>query len=305
MQSSIWFEKYKPLCIADLILPNDIRSRFKWYVENESLPNLGFWSVQPGLGKSSTANAIINDLGCEALWINASMEKGIDTIRNKIRAFADRASFDGKIKVVVMDECDALTPDAQASFRAFLDEKSLRCRFIFTGNYKNKLIDPLLDRLENYDFAAFKIGDVAKEIVERCISILNSEGVQYDVHDVASLIKARFPCIRAIFVDLQRLTDNGRFQYNDELIERGYTEIKSVLSSRDFDKIYTYINQLSSPDSVYTYIFKNFDQLFGDLDNIKKAHIILILGKYQEMDARVRDKYLNACACFLEIVKIL
>lgn len=304
MESSIWFEKYKPQGIDDLILPDAMISRFKGYIQSGAIPNLGLWSVQPGLGKSSLANVIVNELGCEALWINASLEKGIDTLRSKIKSFAERNSFDGKIKIVVMDECDALTPDAQSSFRAFLDETSKSCRFIFTGNYKNKLIEPLLDRLENYDFGEFKIEDVAKVLFTKCRYILDSEGVEYDPHDVAKIMKLRYPGIRSILVDLQRMTKDGVLSF-EQGFELDSSEFISVLKTKDFRKIYTSINSMSTPDTLYTFLYKNFFNVFDDVPEINKAQAILILGKYQEMSAHVRDKYLNACACLVELTKVI
>ena len=304
MRSSIWFEKYKPQNLTDLILPENVLERFRGYIASGAIPNLGLWSVQPGLGKSSIANVIVNELGCEALWVNASLEKGIDTLRSKIKSFAERNSFDGKIKIVVMDECDALTPDAQSSFRAFLDETSKSCRFIFTGNYKNKLIDPLLDRLENYDFGEFKLEQVAKPLFNKCRFILDSEGVEYDVADVAKIMKLRYPGIRSIFVDLQRMSKDGRLVF-EEGFELDTTEFTKVILSKDFHKIYVAVNSMAAPDTIFTFLYKNFFEVFGEVPEIKQAQAILTLGKYQEMSAHVRDKYLNACACLVELTKVL
>lgn len=303
MQSSIWFERYKPTSLQDLIIPEEMRTRLSEYVGAQSLPNLGLWSVQPGLGKSSTANVIVNELGCEALWINASMEKGIDVIRSKINTFASQASFDGKIKVVVMDECDALTADAQASFRAFLDEKSKNCRFIFTGNYKNKLIEPLLDRLENHDYGAFKLSDVAQQLIKHCVKILQSEGVEYDIHDIATVIKAKYPCIRSIIGELQRMSNTGKLIVDafDDLGE----DLFNLLKDKNFDKIYRFVLEMSSPDNIFSYLFKNINDIFSSQSDLTKANIILVIAKYQDMSSRVRDKYINTAACLIEISNIL
>lgn len=175
MESSIWYEKYKPTKIDDLIIPSEMRGKFNDYLANQTLPNLGLWSLMPGLGKTSTAHAIIKQLGCDALWINASLERGIDVIRSKIKCFAERASFDGSLKIVVLDECDHLTQDTMAAFRGFLDEFSTSCRFIFTGNYKNKIIQPLLDRLENYDYLDFDKREIITQVAQKCVFILKSK----------------------------------------------------------------------------------------------------------------------------------
>jgi replication factor C small subunit len=162
--SSVWFQKYQPQCIQDLVIPGHIKEKLAKYVSTQDIPNIGLFSSNPGTGKSSTACAIIKEINGEALWINASMEKGIDVLRGKVQKFASQSSFDDKIKIVVMDEFDHFSKDGQAAFRGFIDEFSLNCRFIFTGNYKEKIIQPLLDRLEVYDFNSFEKSSMVKPI---------------------------------------------------------------------------------------------------------------------------------------------
>ena len=152
---SVWYERFKPQCVSDLVVPQEIKDKLLSYIRTQNMPNLGLFSSNPGTGKTSTANAIIKEIGGEALWINASMEKGIDVLRGKVQRFASQSSFDDNIKIVVMDEFDHFSKDGQAAFRGFIDEFSENCRFIFTGNYKEKIIQPLLDRLEVYDFNSF------------------------------------------------------------------------------------------------------------------------------------------------------
>lgn len=304
-QSSIWYEKYKPTKLEDMIIPANLRNDAQKWIAAGAIPNLGLWSVAPGLGKSSLATVLVNELDCEALWINASLEKGIDTLRSKIKSFAERSSFDGKIKIVVMDECDNLTPDAQASFRAFLDESSKNCRFIFTGNYKTKLIEPLIDRLVNIEFAEFNVGDVAQETFARCRMILDKEGIEYNPRDVATVAITLYPQMRKIITCLQLMSKDGKFVLDKELINDANSKIGEVIYSKDFEKIYTYINELSAPDTIYSYLYANFASIFEKVDELHKAQIIITLGKYQEMSASVRDKYLNACACLVEIAKVV
>ena len=142
---SVWYEKFKPHCIDDLIIPAQIKDKLRIYVQKQDLPNIGLFSSNPGTGKSSTAHAIIKEINGEAKWINASMEKGIDVLRGTIAKFASQTSFDDKIKILVMDEFDHFSKDGQAAFRGFIDEFSSNCRFIFTGNYKEKIPNTALN----------------------------------------------------------------------------------------------------------------------------------------------------------------
>ena len=140
IENSIWFEKYSPKVIEDVILPSKFKNRLLECVKNQKLPNFGFWSAKPGLGKTSTARALIKSLDADAMFLNASLEKGIDVLRTKIFNFASQESFDDRTKIVVLDECDNLGKDFQQAARGFLDEFSCNCSFIFTGNYKSKII---------------------------------------------------------------------------------------------------------------------------------------------------------------------
>ena len=208
-KQTIWTEKYKPSNIDDIILPESLRKSIKEGLEKHDIQNLGLWSYLPGLGKSSLANAIANNENIEPLWINASLNKGIDVIRTDIHAFASRRSFDGRLKVVIMDESDKLTPDFQAAFRGFIDEFSQNCRFIFTGNYKENIIEPLLNRLENYDFLDFDKQEIIPQIVARILFILEHENIKSDNTAIKTIIEKNYPSVRGMILDLKKFSKSG------------------------------------------------------------------------------------------------
>ena len=297
--SSIWYEKYKPQCIEDLVLPDELKNRLIQMSKNRDFPSIGLFSSEPGTGKSSTANAILKEIGCEALWINASMENGIDVLRGKIQKFASTGSMDGELKYVVMDEADYLNANStQPAFRGFLEEFSNNCRFIFTGNYKEKLIEPLLNRLQVYDFNNFKKEEMVKPIFERLKFILENEGISYDPRDLVPVINTFYPSIRNMIGTLQKFSTDGTFKLADLDDTNIYdTVMKTVHTSTYLDMI-AEVNKLNAPDNMYTYMYKNASKYFSPGAYPK---VIVTIAKYQHMASTVRDKNLNLCACLTEL----
>ena len=297
---SIWQEKYRPQCVEDMILPEDIKQKFLGYLEN-GIPNLGLWSSNPGLGKSSLANAIIKELKYPALFINASMEKGIDVLRDKIQKFAVGSSFESDYKIVVMDESDNISKDFQSAFRSFLDEYSENCRFIFTGNYKEKMIEPLLDRLENYDFALFKKEQIAKPIIIRLAEILKNENIIFDKNDLLPIFNTYYPGIRSMIQALQKFSSTGKLVLDKDALNDASTfdEIMKLVKPEKYLDMISAVNKLSSPDSMYSFLYKNFTKYFK---SESYPQVIVNIAKYQDMSSNVRDKNLNLSACLTEIM---
>lgn len=300
---SVFYERYKPSCIEDLVIPEDIKSKLLNYVKTQDIPNLGLFSSEPGTGKSSTAHAIIKEINGEALWINASIDKGIDILRGKISKFAGSNSFDDKIKLVVMDEFDHFSKDGQAAFRGFIDEFSQNCRFIFTGNYKEKIIEPLLDRIEIYDFNSFSKQEMVKPIFERLKFILENENIEYEQKTLVPVINTYYPRIRSMIGALQKFSKDGRFQVNESDLDdvNVFDNVMQVLSSSTFTKMILEINKLNSPDNMYGFLYNNAAKYF-----IQKSYpqVVLIIAKYQHMSDSVRDKHLNLAACCTELMKL-
>ena len=195
----IWAEKYRPQNIQDLIFPETMKAVLVDWMNKGEIPNIGLFGSMPGTGKTSLANAIIKTLGADVLWINASKDNGIDTIRAKVGQFASTVSVLGKIKIVVYDESDYLTPNAQATLRSDLETFSKNCRFIFTGNYPDKIIDPLLNRLQIYDldkmYQDYK-PELGKHIYHRINFILANENISAEPAQVQEVVKNFYPSTR-------------------------------------------------------------------------------------------------------------
>lgn len=298
---NIWYEKYSPGTIDDVILPNTILSRLKSYVANKSIPNLGFWSQEPGLGKSSTAKALIRSMDADALFVNASMERNIDVLRGKIFNFASSKSLTDDPKIVVMDEADNITKDAQSAFRSFLDQFSENCTFIFTGNYKSRIIEPLLDRLENYDFSDFVLDkSTALAIYNKLKGILISEGIEITEGTnkmITSIMSNNYPRIRNMIGTLQRSVTNGKLEYSEESSD--FRDIIDTMKKKDYTKLVSQVNSIPNPDAMYEFLYKHIE-LFNDLP---KAIIILAKGQFQS--DQVRDKNLNLCSSLVELISCL
>jgi len=297
---SIWYEKYSPKTIDDVILPETLKNRLKQCIEKGKLPNLGFWSQEPGLGKSSTSKALIRSLDADALFVNASLERGIDLLRSKLMQFASSNSLSDSPKIVVLDESDNISKDAQQAFRSFIDEFSGNCSFIFTGNYKSKMIEPLLDRLENYNFVEFPKSEMVKPIFERLKFICESEGVTFNEDVKANIVKIIhncYPKIRNMIGCLQRSIANGKFVVVEE--SANLDDVIDAMRAKDYQTLISKVNALPNPDIAYEYFYKNID-MFSKIPNA-----VLALAKGQFQTEQVRDKNLNLCATCIELMGCL
>lgn len=299
-KSSVWYEKYKPQCIEDLIIPDDLKNKLQVMVNKKDLPNLGLFSSNPGTGKSSTCNAILSELNTESIWINGSLSSGIDVLRGQIQKFASTGSLDDELKYVVIDEADYLNSNStQPAFRGFLDEFSSNCRFIFTGNYKDKLIEPLISRLQCIDYDGFSKADLIKPIFERLKFILENENVQYDPKDLVPVINTYYPSIRNMIGTLQKCSGTGTLKIEDLDDANMYDTVMRVVTPNTYLDMIAEVNKLNAPDNMYSHLYKNAAKYFAP-GNYPK--VIVTIAKYQHMSSTVRDKNLNLCACLTEIV---
>jgi len=301
-EHTIWIEKYRPQQTSDLILPPTIKEKFEGYAKNEDIPNLGLWSHNPGTGKTSTATALIKEINGEALFINASMDNGIDLLRSKIQSFASTEAFDGKIKVVVLDEVDNLSQSAQYAFRNLIEAFAMNCRFILTGNFKEKILEPLLDRLENYDFNSFDKKELIKPMFERLKFILENEKIQYTPQDLVPVINTYYPSLRGMIGALQKFSNNGVLTVQQSMLDKvdEYNNVLNLIKSKNFDKMINAVNDITNPDNLFTFLYKNVDKF----DKNKLPQVIITLAKYQFQSSSVRDKHLNLAACCFELMHI-
>jgi len=303
MTKSVWYERYKPALVEDLVIPEKLKTKLSGYIKDQSIPSIGLFSSTPGTGKSSTANAIIREIGGEAKWINASLNKGIDVLRGEIQRFASQSSFDDNIKIVVMDEFDNFTQDGQKAFRGFIDEFSQNCRFIFTGNYKEKIIEPLLDRLEIYDFNSFDKSEMIKPIFERLRFILDNENVEYDPKEIIPVINTYYPRIRSMVGALQKFSKDGIFKVDENELDdvNVFDNVMGLVKITSFTNMIVEVNKLNAPDNMYSFLYNNASKYFKP-ENY--PNLVLTIAKYQHMAEAVRDKNLNLAACLTELIKL-
>lgn len=308
-QSSVWYEKYRPRNIKEMVLPEYVKDKLQSYLTNggKTLPHLGLFSKTPGTGKSSLAKVILNELKAESLWINASMDRGIDVMRNRIQQFASQSALRDSVKIVVMDEFDNFSKDGQAAFRGFIDSFGDNVRFIFTGNSKENIIEPLLDRMEVYDFNQFGPQQIAKPILERLEFILQQEQVEYKREDVVQVVKSNFPRIRKMIGDLgiglQEI--DGRRVFNYSFVGNGdkLDQLLILIKQKDFQKVKSVCYGLGSCDHLYGYFTEKLEILFEDKPEAL-INAVIALAKYQHMSSSAKDKQLNALACCFELMKL-
>lgn len=296
-------EKYRPSSVDDVIIPGDIRSQFKEWIDKGFLPNMLLSSSTPGLGKSSISKAAIEDLGAETLFINASLENGIDILRTKIQQFASTVSFDGGPKVVILDEFDHFSSNAQAGMRGFIEEYSKNCSFIITCNYKDKIIEPLQDRLIKFDFDdifAKNKKEIGVQIFKRLKFILKNESIEHTDEQIKQITLNLYPGVRDMIMFIQNNTKNNILKISDNVHKSyQYRELVECIKNKDFTKMRQSVQELVNPDGMYSFLFKHIDEF------IKKEYqhiVILIIAKYQYQSTQAVDKEINLAAMCTELM---
>ena len=297
----IWAEKYRPQCIDDLIVPDTIKKQLRNWVEAGEVPNIGIWGNTPGLGKTSMTTALTKEIGSSLLWVNASKDGGVETFRGKIANFASSVSMDGRPKIVVLDEADNLTSvvnGAQYAVRGDIETYAKNCRFILTGNYKERVIKPVQNRLSNFDFdeifATHKV-ELGKAIYERLTWILNNENIEYEKGDVQKVIKNFYPSIREMTMFIQKSVVDNKLHIDSKYIEIDKLKelIMNTIKEKNFKSMLKETNDLTDPGSMYTYIYKHMDLYFPE-ESV--PHVILLLSEYMDLASRARDEHINIAA---------
>lgn len=296
----IWAEKYRPQRIEDLILPDEYLKKFKTMLENPK--NILLVSSNPGLGKTSTANAIVKESGMESLYINASLESSIDVLRGKIKQFASTSSFDGRKKIVILDEADGFSENSHSAMRGMVEEFSSNCLFISTCNYINKIPEPIVNRFEVYDFDKifeYNKNIIFKKIVIKLIQILQNEKIEFNQEDIVKLVDLKYPSIRGMLMLLQSNTTDNKLQFSEITLKDTYQDLLDLMKSRNFELMIKKVYEIVNPDGFYTWLFNHIDKVF------QKPQVILTIAKYQFQSANVRDKNLNLGACCVEIAGLI
>ena len=303
----LWVEKYRPKTIEDCILPTDVKSTFKSFVEQGEIPNL-LLSGTAGIGKTTIAKALCNELGVDSYVINGSDEgRFLDTVRNQAKTFAATVSLTStsRHKVLIIDEADNTTPDVQLLLRASIEEFQKNCRFIFTCNFKNKIIEPLHSRTTVIDFnVRGKTKQVlAAEFFERCRDILSREKVRFNDKVVATVVQKYFPDFRRVLNELQRYGSTGDID-TGILATLGDAKIDTLvdaLKNKKFNDVKKWVTQNldSDPTSIMR---KLYDNLSSVMDGPSVAAAVLIIAEYQYKSAFVVDQEINLLACLTQLM---
>ena len=307
MNDFLWVEKYRPKTIEDCILPEDLKQTFDSFLEQGEIPNL-LLSGSAGVGKTTIAKALCNELGADFYVINGSDEgRFLDTVRNQAKTFAATVSLtsESRHKVLIIDEADNTTPDVQLLLRASIEEFQKNCRFIFTCNFKNKIIEPLHSRTTVIDFnvRGKTKQTLAAQFFERCRDILTREKVRFNDKVVVQVIQKYFPDFRRTLNELQRYGSTGAID-TGILATLGNTNVDSLVASlrgKKFNDVKKWVQQNLDNDPVS--IMRNlYDSLSTIMEGPSVAAAVLIIAEYQYKSAFVVDQEINLLACLTQLM---
>ena len=300
VKHSLWVEKYRPNKLDNYIGNDHLKSKVSVYLESGDIPHLLLFG-RAGTGKTTLAKLLVNNIDCDYLYINASDENSVDVVREKVKNFASTLGFKD-MKVIILDECDYITPNAQAALRNLMETFSKNCRFILTCNYVERIIDPIQSRCQSFQI----IPPDRKQVAQHLTNILTNESVEYDIEDIVTIVNGGYPDIRRVINGSQRQVVNNKLVIDENtIVQNDYKlQVLDILKTQDKKNSFQNIRQLLA-DSKVTDFSDLFRLLFDTVDDWGKGHIaesILILSKYQQSDAVVVDKEINVMAMFVEII---
>lgn len=305
MSEFLWVEKYRPKTVAECILPDRLKKVFQSYVNQDKIPNL-ILAGSPGVGKTTLAVAMCEEIGLSYMFINSSEERGIDTLRTKIKNYGSTISLKSNRKVIILDEADNITPDAQAALRGCIEEFSAHCTFIFTCNFKAKLMDAIHSRCSVVDFQLQpeERPHMAVALLRRIEEILKSENVQYDRSVLFKLVERYFPDYRRTINEIQRFAasgpiDVGTLSHIASL--KKFDDLIKYLKAKDFGETRKWLamNADVNPATLFRSVY---DNLYNTMMPEDIPQAVVIIAKYQYQSAFVSDQEINSMACLTEIM---
>jgi len=301
MSNSLWVEKYRPDTLEGYVGNEHILEKVKIYIQNEDVPHLLLYG-QAGTGKTTLAKIITNQIDCDLMYINASDENSVDAVRDKIRGFASSMGF-RKWKVIILDEADYLSQNAQAALRNLMETFSASTRFILTCNFVEKVIDPIQSRCQTFAITPPSKKDVAKRLND----ILTTEGIEFEMSDLAVLVNSGYPDIRRVLNAAQRQVINGKLVIDKQsTLEANYTEkvVQELMSNNDAKTKFTNVRQIIADSGVKSFepLYRTLYDRVDDYAKGKVGQTILNIADGQYKDAMVVDKEINVMAMMLNIV---
>ena len=303
IKHSLWVEKYRPTTLDTYIGNEHLKSKVKVYLESGDLPHLLLFG-KAGTGKTTLAKLLVKNINCDYLYINASDERKLEMVRDKVKNFASTIGF-SDLKVIILDEADYITPASQAALRNLMETFSKHCRFILTCNYVERIIDPIQSRCQSFQI----IPPDRKQVAVHMSNILQSENVTSDNKDIVTLVNGGYPDIRRVINSAQRQVVDNKLVIDEAMITQNDYKLSllEILKTQDKKNSFKNIRQLIA-DSKVTDFSDLFRLLFDTIDDWGKGHIaecILLLSQYQQSDAIVVDKEINIMAMFTEIIGVI
>ena len=304
-ETFLWCEMYRPKDVESCILPKNLKDTFSEFVQSGRVPNL-ILSGGSGVGKTTVAKAMLEELGATYMMINGSEESGIDVLRTKIKNFASTVSLHGGRKYLILDEADYLNPQStQPALRGFMEEFHKNCGFIFTCNYKNRLIEPLHSRCSVVDFVIpnSEKPKLASQFFERIENILNEQNIKYDKRVIAEVINKHFPDWRRILNELQRYSVSGVIDAGMlvDIAEINIKELMQSMKNKEFTNVRKWVVNNLDNDSVRL-LRRIYDNLYDYVEGSSIPHVVVVLGECQYKAAFVADQEINMLACLTEIM---
>ena len=302
-EHSLWVERYRPTQLENYVGNEHLKAKVERYIKSNDVPHLLLYG-RAGTGKTTLAKLIVKNIECDYLYINASDENSVDTVRNKVRQFASTIGFKD-MKIIILDECDYITPNAQAALRNLMETFSRHCRFILTCNYVERIIDPIQSRCQVFEIIPPNKKDTAIHLVK----ILEQEKLKYNAEDIKVLIDSSYPDIRKIINATQRsVVDDTVIMDRQSTIQNDYKlKVLDILKTQDKKTAFANLRQLLADNAIRDYS-DCFRLLYDNVDEFaagNMAAVILILARYEQSDMQVVDKEINFMAMLIELLGVI